>query len=407
MLEKMSREQENRIISTVESVIRKSRATPDLDVNSELAKEASVHKFTAPIVQRLVEAFNVARSSCHFKQASDKTSSFQLADASTILDALYPDADIPTYTKKASRDNVVSLQPFEKAAFVKETPLPELHRILGGCRADVEKFNMNVKAARADVSFLEHTVRTGVDDIRQYFRTCDCETLDDVEYNSRGYFGAEKVAALFSEVRAGKDEYGYTKKAGALTVNTRNAPYGAIENALHAIDALVSATVVYAGMSKAAAAYTTKFKQLRKQAARSAGLDTALGKTVDFLGSKDAPSSSMMDSIVKLDVPRLIAMRNNLDAEVMLHEFINNDDVLRHAPLDELLAAFNDIGSTAPDLLGNTGAMRAAVREYVASKGMGSFEAKGLADIAKAQQSTNAESSKNLGALGMLARKKV
>lgn len=59
------------------------------DPNASVVKSAIAHDFNTDQTSRLLETFNTARTIYHYKTAADRTSQFQLADATVVIPELY------------------------------------------------------------------------------------------------------------------------------------------------------------------------------------------------------------------------------------------------------------------------------------------------------------------------------
>ena len=70
-----------------------------LSPNESVIKSAGEHDFNVDQVSRLAETFNTARTIYHYKNASDRTSSFELADPAAIIPAMFkPEPDVKQST---------------------------------------------------------------------------------------------------------------------------------------------------------------------------------------------------------------------------------------------------------------------------------------------------------------------
>ena len=406
MIEKMSREQEDKIVSVVEDLLRKNRGTPGFDVNSELVKVSSAESFTAPIVERIAEAFNVARSIGHFKSASDKTASFALADAKIVLDAMYP-SEPETTVKTATRCNVVQLkrQPLQKAAAARIPDDPAL--ILKKYKGEVDELTKLAEGARLSTSMFKEALNKCVSDLKLYFRSPVALCMDDVEYNARGCFGEEKVAALMSAVRT--KPYRFTKAAGVMCVDTSVEPYATLARAVHLMGQLVDASATSDMLKTSAAAFKQSYSAACKDVYKKKAALDDIGKmpkeVADMMQKVPSAQQSFQSSIEKLDLPDIRAKSDALNMQVALYDMLNYDPVLSKASIEDVIAAYNDIVSVAPAMAQNTGMLRSALREHVASKGMGAFEVKNLVDTSKSyHEGTNKPLMDALSTYSNLAR---
>ena len=77
----------DRLMDTLHGAVKHFNETGD--PNQAVVKAARDADFNPEQTTRLVEAFNTARTLFHYKSASDRTSSFALADAGAVLTDLF------------------------------------------------------------------------------------------------------------------------------------------------------------------------------------------------------------------------------------------------------------------------------------------------------------------------------
>lgn len=89
-MERMDHTTEKRILEAMEAAIES--ANRGVDPSEAIHKVAAAQKFGAPVVRRMVEAFNVSKTLAHMKHAgaNEKANSFPLAHADKILEKMYP-----------------------------------------------------------------------------------------------------------------------------------------------------------------------------------------------------------------------------------------------------------------------------------------------------------------------------
>ena len=115
-MEKLSREDENRIISSLERVV--GLTNKGTAPNEAIQKIAEEERFGPHVVQRMVEAFNTSKTISHLKHAAgeDRAKSFPIADTASVLENMYPKTvvspvvktamtTVPGELKKAEREN--------------------------------------------------------------------------------------------------------------------------------------------------------------------------------------------------------------------------------------------------------------------------------------------------------------
>jgi hypothetical protein len=98
----MNETDERRIMKALERAVK--MANTGTHPNEAIAKVASEERFTQPIVQRMVEAFNISKTLAFMKVASGakRAESFPLADAAGILGRMYTTPEPAVQSKLAS-----------------------------------------------------------------------------------------------------------------------------------------------------------------------------------------------------------------------------------------------------------------------------------------------------------------
>jgi len=101
-MEKLSKDEEQRIISSLEQAIELTNGGEN--PNQAIRKVAEANSFKPPIVRRMVEAYNTSKTLSHMKSASgeERGASFPLADADAVLAAMYPDTVVSPAEKAAA-----------------------------------------------------------------------------------------------------------------------------------------------------------------------------------------------------------------------------------------------------------------------------------------------------------------
>jgi predicted DNA-binding WGR domain protein len=90
-MEKMSDQEERRIMNALERAVGMTNG--GMNPNDALSKVAEDERFAPPVVQRMVEAYNVSKTLAHMKNANGpaRADSFPLADAERVLRHIYPE----------------------------------------------------------------------------------------------------------------------------------------------------------------------------------------------------------------------------------------------------------------------------------------------------------------------------
>lgn len=100
-MNKLSKADEQRAMLALETAIK--HANTGMDPSAAIVKAAQDAQLEAPMVHRLVEAFNVSKTLNHFKKAAgaERASTFPLASSESIMAELFP-ADPETPAKEAA-----------------------------------------------------------------------------------------------------------------------------------------------------------------------------------------------------------------------------------------------------------------------------------------------------------------
>ncbi len=131
----LSKADERRAMDALEGAIE--QVGKGVSPNDALTKAAQDNKFTAPMTQRLIEAYNISKTLHHFKteDGEKKASSFPVADPNVIFGALFP-KDPETEQKKAASalhpdylvggvsDDFMKVADVELPVMVEKPPLP-------------------------------------------------------------------------------------------------------------------------------------------------------------------------------------------------------------------------------------------------------------------------------------------
>jgi len=118
-MNKLSKADEQKAMLALESAIK--LANGGMTPSDAIVKAASDAKLEAPMVQRLVEAFNVSKTLHHFKKAAgaERASTFPIASPETIIAELFP-PDPSTPAKEAAAADLPVAADFETFLMAKE-----------------------------------------------------------------------------------------------------------------------------------------------------------------------------------------------------------------------------------------------------------------------------------------------
>ena len=72
--------------------------------------------------------------------------------------------------------------------------------------------------------------------------------------------------------------------------------------------------------------------------------------------------------------PEMMAERKSIRTRAMLKTMLEDDEVLRHAPKDEVVTAFNSISSVAPSVASSPMLLSGWMRRVIESRGLDPFD---------------------------------
>lgn len=249
-IEKLSKDDERRIVGALEDAIRftNAGAVP----NDALQKVAEDNKFPPEIVRRMTEAYNTSRTLAHLKaaKAEEKGNSFPLADAQVILDRMYPRLVVSPVKSAQLREVPAEYGRPEERDFFKKTaealprvkidPYPESewiqsHQLFDRKLSMVKEADALKSSYRQAIWKLDSLVKEASD----YFGRMDRLPFKEVERNMVAEFG-EVAKPLMDMVytRAQLKEARLAGPARRLMFDLREEPYpvlvGAIDSAKQA-----------------------------------------------------------------------------------------------------------------------------------------------------------------------------
>ena len=409
------------------------------DPNAACVKAANEAGFNPDQADRLVETFNTARVICHYKAASDKTSTCSLADKESVrskldvsdatkeAEAVYGMADYGFY-KQAEVDYVVPEVKMAEFTVTDEPLSKEAEDWLAVRRAQtiadcVKTAEEEARAAYAMADSLAEKVamalsrNVSIDDVHdRVARIVAAYALDD-----RYAPGVEKVAE-FLPVASDPDEALLRKYA-----------------ALHVVDVddladVVTAIKEAADFAAEGAAMEAYAAEMRKNAQTApdpfAGLPTKKEELENLLlkerilserqrrgpastvaASKGGGGSSgggVIDSLTPATPTSFLAYLadtarnydhsgaekriekategvNNLRRQLILQDLLVNDKILSQEDPSSVAAAFRSINQVSPDTTLNREVLRSMLRSAVQSVALSPYDAKTLADVDKAR----------------------
>lgn len=385
--------------------------------NQAIYKIATRNKLSPPMVERVVEAFNATRSIAHFESAvgEEKVASFSLADTGAVLSLMYPEPKEPVSAGTTSDESYVINwnPPVEKAAsiagdFSDPGYSPDPAILLKRAYGEYVRLQKREEIANQRVIELDRDLRSTVSKLAAACRSQDRVPFSHLEKVARGHFG-DGICPLLdivyeSSKAASLGEKRYTGTVSTCTAPVGSSPFSLLQEATHIAKAAAAANTVASDAAKEVSAYRKTLDDLTARViSKSAGevvqgLETARKALDPFpvisgvAGSREKavghPSAANMakDMETELNTFDLAAERRALDTQIMLFDFLNNDDVLRHAPRHQVIGAFNEISRLAPYASENPALMRSLLRRSVETRGLDPFELKNVTELEKAMR---------------------
>jgi hypothetical protein len=390
-----------------------------------LHKVAEEQKFTPPVIQRMAEAYNVSRTLAHMKRASgpDKAREFPIADASIVVERMYPENVIAPSEKAAAarkpaeyaRGEEINFMrrdparlPLAKSAKPAEYPRDEVERINKLCD---RRIGLQRKAAslasdyRNTIYAFMHTI----DKVAAYFKQLHREPFETVERKAAGefgkagqdYMGLVHAAAKLTEKRAELDE-----NPPRLVCNTAREPYATIARGVklayevsEAAHVAAQADLEVEEITKAAGLAPRviepnsllldgilegSHRPFEKNALLpvsmlSGAVGGALGAS--GLGPGD-PEAVRRKAEMEVYDPIHEAQIRSAQTQAMLNDFLSNDPIISGYQAPEVLSTYNQLAQLAPSLSTQPAVMRGLIRRMLQQEGVVEpHEAAQLADL--------------------------
>lgn len=411
------------------------------DPNAACVKAANEAGFNPDQADRLVETFNTARVICHYKAASDKTSTCSLADKESVrskldvsdttkeAEAVYDMADYGFY-KQAEVDYVVPEVKMAEFTVTDEPLSKEAEDWLAVRRAQtiadcVKTAEEEARAAYAMADSLAEKVamalsrNVSIDDVHdRVARIVAAYALDD-----RYAPGVEKVAE-FLPAASDPDEALLRKYAAVHVVD--------VDDLADVVKAIKEAAD-FAAEGAAMEAYAAEMRKHAQKApdpldslpTNKEDLENLLlkerilserhrrGPAFTVASSKGgggggSSGSGVIDSLTPATptsflayladtarnydhsgaekrIEKATAGVNNLRRQLILQDLLVNDKILSQEDPSSVAAAFRSINQVSPDTTLNREVLRSMLRSAVQSVALSPYDAKTLADVDKAR----------------------
>jgi hypothetical protein len=407
-MEKMSKEDEARILRALENVVQMTNkgVSPD----EALHKVAEAERFGPHVIQRMVEAYNVSKTLSHMKHATgpERADSFPLADAAPVLEKMYPEKVLSPREKAASvfkpseyvaKRDVNFMNRMTKLAMAlpqtkPPAPLPRDRDAAARClmhkRAVIQREYAQAKSEyRTQWQKLQEITKEAA----LYFRSIPHTSFDQVERNVVGDHGSIGKAAMdlvFQQAHI-KEARDKTQAPRALAYDASVRPYPQIKKAIDLAGELekFAAVVIDLEMERDAFELEHGFK---KKAECIPGVldelfsllpyeDNALvpfekdaliptgslfsGGMRAFNLSEPNPDSARLSALSEVYDPAHEEELRSIKVKAMLNDFLSNDPIMSGQPPEKVLNVYNQISSTMPQLAGQPAVLRGLMRRML------------------------------------------
>lgn len=385
-VETLSRSDEQNLVdATIEAIkLTKEGQHPD----AAISKVAVDRGFNRNFIARMVEAFNVSRSLKHFKQASgdDKASVFDIADIDKILKTVFPEGvSTPAAVKLAAW--VPPGTDFEEHRVFKlhEEPRASVPRAETKSH-DGPPFDMLLKRAYKQLSIKEREAETsrhamassriqffdGVTKLANYFRTVPCEPFARVEAAALRFWG-ERAKPLMNMVytmsKGSEFNVKRASKPGYFKYSD-SAPYTMLQDVMTSADNYIKTATAHLKLSRAADSFRDELRLRERVFGKRSfivpALTGAMAEKYMNTGLKARMQADEASAAAeKILPPEYQAESKAIRAQVMLNDFLGNDQVLRNADPSFVIKAYNDISALMPRAAQAPMIMRGLLRKAV------------------------------------------
>ena len=403
-IERMTKHQEYELVQAITAAVK--MASAGMHPNDAIIKMATEKGYGKPHVNRMIEAFNVSKSIKHRKDAKgeEKAASFDIADPEVIFSKMYPESvQAPTEVKNAEWEpagtNMEETRMFnlDTAPVISERR-PEIHSY------GQDGLDLLLKRACDEQHRQERTaehIRQGMVDAREcmqselsklagYFRQIPHEPFDVFEKAALTIAGdsIKPVLELVWQM-ARRSEDRAEKHASATTeikIGDRK-PYELLNNILEARTKYAEATVKYAAAQQELTAYKADLNErmyaLTKYSSGIGALTPFMVGTMlpKGIGESVGKGTSKPLSPADLTSVDFDAERKGIQTQSMLHDLMQNDEVLRRADPVHVVKAYNDLSTVAPRAVSSPMILRGLLRKAVESNAYDPYELANLVNM--------------------------
>ena len=441
----LSKEAEQKLMGAIERAA--TLVNEGADPNSAIIKSASGASIPAGHINLMVHAYNTGRTNKQREHGNDtleKAADFKLADAATVMAALYP-AQVKT-SAEIVKNSIISTEyavsptgfiarhnsQLEKVAAARSV-LPEKtfvpaprdeHSAARRAYSQVQVEKHAADEIRRHATIAHAKAASQMEELCQYFRVPGNMAFEDavrevgLRLGDTGVSVLKKVAAVYPFVE---------KQAATKGDHFGNLPVVTlVENVIKAVDLYNSAQSKFAAQNTAAAPVKTappepftgsilhdpktaplalKVAEVVKKKPNSAPPLTSYSGTLGNIGKIMSPNSLLSEHGAQEDKStdpasqKRKAFMNMSDADHenklqqiksrgVLNDLILNDPVISGYDPHEVASAYNQLAEIAPNFTGSSAAMQAMLRKRLEAGQLADFDVKQLIEMEKIRAET-------------------
>ena len=367
-MEQMDKKTEQRLISATMDALRfSSEGLPPTDA---VIKAAQTHELDRPKAERVLEAYNIALVRQHQKSASgmDRAAVFPLAIPDAVMDKLYP-ATLPQPAEKKAEEFVPfnMYRPEGKVFnpyYTRPAKTDTTAQLAQQCEFAVKRAFDEVRHAKAEMLGLRADTLA-----RRSEFMYECERLSELLTNS--YSPTMATVEKSASDKYAKAVLAYTKP---MVNKTPSLPEASVSWQITArikaaADKLGKYIATMDKLNEAADSffnYQELLKDTTEQIEKAGGVRELMTTTVGNILANEfsnSPSQATQDAYKKeLFGGELEKERKMIRSRMMLREMLEKDDILRRANPQQMIQAYNELVSVAPDAMDKPAVVRPVLR---------------------------------------------
>jgi len=393
--EKMSRADEQRVMSALERVV--SMTNEGAQPSTAVYKVASEEHFTPSVVKRMVEAYNVSKTLSHMKHASgpERAASFPLAQADEVLAKMYPEHVVSPAEKTAAEyrprmpaETINHMRPaspalpWEKQAKAYEQD-PNI--VVGKALGRLQGLRKEAERARSEYRGTFDRLTYSIKEAADCFRMLRHEPFSVVEKKAvatYGVVGRSLMDAVYEA--AGLTEKRAQEFPAHAIFDASREPYRQLAEAVKLAHELQAQAADAA--TKEAAYECCKRETLPAEKEEPVLLGDLLGgdtrpfdrekvaflpdpvRALDTLAGD--PDSAQARAQAEVFDPEHESQLQGVKTQAMLNDFISNDPILSSYEPTEVMDAYNQISQLTPSLAQQPAMMRGLLRRVIQQGGI-------------------------------------